>query len=165
MVARDGVLAMARYDADGSLDPTFDGNGRVTVSFSNGIVDIKDATLLVVPRESLRRALAGNPDLAMGMLAGLSGKLWEFAALIEQLSLKEVPARLAVVLLKQSKRGTVRTVLLTQTKRQLAAQIGTVAETLSRALAKMKAAGLIEVRGSEITILDADALADLAEKG
>ena len=41
--------------------------------------------------------------------------------------------------------------------------MGTAAETLSRALAKLKKSGLIEVRASEITILDRKALAELAE--
>ena len=58
---------------------------------------LADTKLLVVPRQALRRAIEGNPDLAMGMLAGLSAKLREFNRLIEDLSLKEVPARLARV--------------------------------------------------------------------
>jgi len=134
-------------------------------NFPAGAEVVKDATLLIVPRSAVRKALADNPDLAMGMLAGLSGKLQEFAALIEQLSLKEVPARLAAVLLRESGKGKLREIRLTQTKRQLAGQIGTVAETLSRTLAKMKAAGIIDVRGSSITILDAQALAEMAETG
>ena len=126
---------------------------------------LDDVTLLVVTRRELREAIAGNPELAMGMLAGLSAKLHEFNRLIEELSLKEVPARLAGVLLRLSERAGGCTVRLEQTRRELAGQIGTVAETLSRALGKLKDAGLIEVRGRRITLLDADALAELAEQG
>jgi len=121
--------------------------------------------LLIVSRETLRRAITRQPDLAMGMMAGLSAKLREFNALIEDLSLREVPARLARVLLAEADAAGGATFRLPQTKRHLAAQIGTVAETLSRALGKLRKQGLIDVSGSTITILDADALAELAENG
>lgn len=119
--------------------------------------------LLVVQRENLRDAIASNVDLAMGMLAGLSGKLREFNLLIEQLSLKGVPARLATALLDQARKCGSKRFRLTQTKRELAGRLGTAAETLSRALAKMKNQGLIRVAGSEITILDSEGLEDLAQ--
>lgn len=124
---------------------------------------LTDATLLVVRRAVLKDMIARNADLGMAMLAGMSAKLWEFNTLIEQLSLKEVPARLASVLLEMPAKAGTNTVVLTQTKRELAAQIGTIAETLSRALKKLAASGLIEVNGPEITILDPDGLAELAD--
>ena len=55
------------------------------------------------------------------------------------------------------------TVVLKQTKRELAGQIGTIPETLSRALKKLKTAGMIDVNGAEITLLDPDALARIAD--
>ena len=42
-------------------------------------------------------------------------------------------------------------------------EIGTIAETLSRALGKLKASGVIDVKGAEITILDPAALAEIAD--
>ena len=124
---------------------------------------LEDTTLLVVRRSVLKQLITDNPEIAMAMMAGMSAKLREFNQLIEQLSLREVPARLANVLLELPARAGTDTVVLKQTKRQLAAQIGTVAETLSRALKKLSASGLIEVNGPEITILDPDGLAELAD--
>ena len=124
---------------------------------------LDDSTLLVVSRSALKKLIGSNADLAFALLAGLSAKLREFNLLIEQLSLKEVPARLAGVLLEMSRDAGSDTFRLKQTKRELAAQIGTVAETLSRALKKFKATGVVEVAGSTITILDVDALAYLAD--
>jgi len=126
---------------------------------------VEDATLLAVGRGELKRAIEANPELAMGMMAGLSAKLREFNRLIEELSLKEVPARLAGVLLRLADRAGGPTIRLRQTKRELAAQIGTVSETLSRAFAKLKSAGLIRVRGAEITLVDPEGLRELAEGG
>ncbi len=126
-------------------------------------VALTDVTLLIVPRQTLRDALADSAELAMGMLAGLSNKLHEFNQLIEQLSLKEVPARLAAVLLAEADKAGSDHLTLKQSKRQLAAQIGIAAETLSRALTKLKSSGCVEVRGRRITILDRRMLDELAE--
>lgn len=124
---------------------------------------VADAALLVVRRAALKAAIQRRADLALDMLAGMSAKLHEFSQLIEQLSLKEVPQRLAAVLLAQAAEARANAFRLKQTKRELAAQIGTVAATLSRAFAKLRASGLVEVRGRQITILDREALARLAE--
>jgi CRP/FNR family transcriptional regulator len=123
----------------------------------------EDARVMEVPRRVLERALAGEPELAMGMLAGLSAKLREFARLIEQLSLRDVPGRLAGALLEQGEGR--REFRLRQTKRQLASQLGTTPETLSRALRKLSDVGAIDVRGRTVTVHDADTLRRLAEEG
>jgi len=124
---------------------------------------VEDTRLLEVSRKALREAIEANVDLAMGMLAGLSGKLREFTVLIEDLSLRDVPARAARALLAEADRAGADEFQLRQTKRELAGQIGTAAETLSRALAKLKAAGVISVKGSRITLHDPAALRALAE--
>ena len=124
---------------------------------------LENSTLLVVNRSVLKRLITDNPEIAMAMLAGMSAKLREFNRLIEQLSLKEVPARLANALLELPAKPGTDIVVLKQTKRELAGQIGTIAETLSRALKKLSNAGLIEVNGPEITILDPEGLAELAD--
>lgn len=124
---------------------------------------LEETTLLVVKRSVLKQLIAASPDMAMAMMAGMSAKLREFNRLIEQLSLKDVPARVAHVLLELPAKPGTNTVVLKQTKRELAGQIGTIPETLSRALKKLSAAGLIEVNGPEIAILDADGLAELAD--
>jgi CRP/FNR family transcriptional regulator, dissimilatory nitrate respiration regulator len=124
---------------------------------------LEDTTLLVVKRSVLKQLIADAPEMAMAMLAGMSGKLREFNNLIEQLSLKEVPARLANVLLELPAQPGTDIVMLKQTKRELAGQIGTAPETLSRAFKKLSDAGLVDVRGPKITILDPDGLSELAD--
>ncbi|MFH1725012.1 MAG: Crp/Fnr family transcriptional regulator [Elusimicrobiota bacterium] len=126
---------------------------------------VEDARLLIITQATLRRAIAADPDLAMGIMAGLSAKLREFVRLIEELSLKEVPARLAGALLAESKKAGARKFRMRQTKRALAAHLGTIPETMSRALRKLKSAKLIDVQGSTITILDAEGLRKFSEGG
>jgi CRP-like cAMP-binding protein len=124
---------------------------------------LETSTLLVVKRSVLKQLITANPEIAMAMMAGMSAKLREFNQLIEQLSLKEVPARLANALLEMPAKPGTDIVVLKQTKRELAGQIGTIPETLSRAFKKLSDAGLLEVNGPEITILDPEGLGDLAD--
>jgi CRP-like cAMP-binding protein len=124
---------------------------------------LETSTLLVVKRSVLKQLITANPEIAMAMMAGMSAKLREFNQLIEQLSLKEVPARLANALLEMPAKPGTDIIVLKQTKRELAGQIGTIPETLSRAFKKLSDAGLLEVNGPEITILDPEGLGDLAD--
>lgn len=124
---------------------------------------VEDCRLLAVSRKSLELAVSRRPAVAVGMLRGMSGKLREFASAIESLSLKEVHQRLAGVLIRQARQAGANTFQLAGTKRTLAAQLGTVPETLSRAFARLKKDHLIEVKGKTVKILDQATLADMAE--
>lgn len=86
--------------------------------------------------------------------------------MIEDLSLKEVPARLSAYLLylKSANRGS-QDLTLDISKAQLASLLGTIPETLSRILTKMSKQGLIQTDGPRIRIMDLEALQDLAETG
>ena len=83
--------------------------------------------------------------------------------MIDNLSLKEVPARLAAHILYLSDRnqGTDR-VELDVSKGQLASMLGTIPETFSRILSKLNQLGYIESDGKHMQILDRDGLKDLA---
>ncbi|MCD4824404.1 MAG: Crp/Fnr family transcriptional regulator [Phycisphaerae bacterium] len=83
---------------------------------------LTETILLSITRKTLKNLIEGNAELAMAMLAGMSSKLREFNLLIEKLALKEVPARLAGVLLELSEQTGGNTIRLKQTKRELAAQ-------------------------------------------
>ncbi|MBW2303399.1 MAG: Crp/Fnr family transcriptional regulator [Deltaproteobacteria bacterium] len=122
--------------------------------------------LLFFPREAFVELITGNPFLALNMLAVLSVRLRRFAHLIDDLSLKEVPGRLAAYLLYLSERkmGSLD-FELGITKGQLAALLGTIPETLSRILSRMKSRGLIETEGRRIRILDLEGLETLRETG
>ena len=119
---------------------------------------VKSATLFF-PRKDFVALIENNPSIALNMLAVLSRRLRQFATQIENLSLKEVPARLAGYLLyiskEQKNEGVVQ---LPVSKGQLASLLGTIPETLSRIFARMSDEGLIQVEGRSITILDRQGL-------
>ena len=111
------------------------------------------------PRDKFVLLVEANPSLALNMLAVLSFRLRKFATQIENLSLKEVPARLAGYLVYLSEeQGNDTMVELDISKGQLASLLGTIPETLSRIFSKMNDEGLIEVNGKRITLLDPEGL-------
>lgn len=120
--------------------------------------------LYFFPRAKLLRLYQESPSLAMNMLAVLSRRLREFTLLIENLSLKEIPQRLATYLLHQQDGQTLAgRVKLNVTKGVLSNILGTTQETLSRVLGRLSQDGLITVQGKEIIIEDAKRLRELAE--
>ncbi len=122
--------------------------------------------ILFLPRKAFVRLIAANPSLSMNMLGELSMRLREFTIQIENLSLKEVPSRLAAYLiyLAQEQQCPDR-VILEISKGQLASLLGTIPETLSRIFAKMSAQRLLQVDGKTIDLLDPVGLADLSAAG
>ena len=121
---------------------------------------------LFFPRSAFVELLQKHPALALKLLADLSLKLRQFAVQIENLSLKEVPARLATYLLYLSEeQGREEQVTLAIPKGQLASLLGTIPETLSRIFAKLSGQNLIAVEGRTIRLLDRPALEELGSAG
>ena len=96
------------------------------------------------------------------MIGGLSSFLRQFASQVEQLTFQDVPARLARYIIDLVVDES-DVVTLPIPKGQLASNLGTVSETLSRTFRKLSDEGLISVQGKNITIIDHDSLGDLAE--
>ena len=125
---------------------------------------IAPSRLLFFPRERFVRLVSETPSLALNMLAVLSLRLRQFTNQIENLSLKEVPARLAAYLIYLSdEQQDPEQVSLAISKGQLASLLGTIPETLSRIFTKMANQNLIRVQGRKIELIDRMALEDLAE--
>jgi CRP/FNR family transcriptional regulator, dissimilatory nitrate respiration regulator len=124
---------------------------------------LEDCHTLFFPKAPFLNHLAATPALARNMLATLSRLMFHLTQQLEDLSLKEVSARLARYILEhcQNTHGVIAKGLqceLPTTKTQLAAYLGTISETLSRTLSRFKSLGLIEVDKGKITILDPVAL-------
>lgn len=127
-------------------------------------ITMEKSRLFFIPRQAFLELIASHPSLSMSMLATLSLRLRQFTGMIESLSLKEVPGRLAthLLLLSDQNKGATK-IELTIAKTQLAAYLGTIPETLSRILSKLTKAGYIESEGAIITLVDRGGLQELAE--
>jgi CRP/FNR family transcriptional regulator len=119
--------------------------------------------LIFLPGQEFLTLLHQRPGIAIHMIAGLSQFLRQFAHQIEELTFKDVPARLAGYLLKLTPEpdGSYQ---LPVNKSQLASNLGTVSETLSRSLRKLADEELILVEGKRIKILDRTFLETLSRK-
>ncbi len=114
------------------------------------------------PAEEFLDLLMGSPQLAINVIVALSQLLRGFAALVDALALREVSARLAKYLLDASLRAEDDALVLDVRKSVLAARLGTVSETLSRTLRRLRERKIIQVEGQRIRILDHAALERVA---
>ena len=112
-----------------------------------------------MPRIAFLELLHQYPDIAINMLISLSQHARHLSQLVEDLSFKEVPQRLATYLLNLSDcTDNLCTIDLDLSKGQLAATLGTIPATLSRAFYRLSHEGLIAIDGSQIELLDRDLL-------
>ena len=128
---------------------------------------LEPCSILCVQKAGFVEHLKQHPELALRMLASMSVHLRALVGQIEDLTMRDVETRLANWLLKQCPvpgGGQPFTVELRGTKRALAAELGTVSETFSRTLAKLREQGLLEVDGPRITLLDPARLRELLRK-
>jgi len=138
--------------------PLLDGGGYVATA-----VATEPARVLYLPRAAVIDACRRHPDVALGIIRVLARRVRTFAGLVEQLSLKDLTARTAGLLLEESRAAGAATFELGATRDELAARLGTVRELVSRSLRRLRAAGVVRVTGRRVTIVDARRLAELAE--
>ncbi len=131
-------------------------------SFPANAEALSDSELLYFPKERFLELITEHPQLALNMLGLLSARLRKFTRQIEDLSLREVPQRLAnyIIYLVENQKNE-ETVNLQISKGQLASLLGTAPETLSRILTKFVNDGILKVSNRVIEIVDYDALKEI----
>lgn len=126
---------------------------------------VTPATVAWLPREALFELMEAEPAVARGVITDLANRVVNFTSVVQTLAL-DVPSRLARYLFQRAlsvgaPSGRGLEVDLGMPKSELASSLGTVPETLSRAFAKLRDDGLVEVHGKRVTILDVRGLAGL----
>lgn len=153
---REQVLAVEGPGASVAELPVFDG-GSYPASGSAA----EKTEVLFVSRADLRAICLEKPEVSLKMLQVVGGRLRRLVGIIEELSFTTVRHRLISWILRHA--GTATTFTLDTSHQELAAQIGTVRELVSRNLARLQAQGLIEMNNRQIRILDREGLeADLS---
>ncbi len=121
------------------------------------------SVLLFFPKQEVLHLLKSNVQLEINMIGGISRLLREFMDQMEAIAFRDVPSRLARYLLDLAETAGTQ-VELPLSKTQLAVNLGTVSETLSRTFRKMADDKLLRVQSRTIYILDIDGLASLADR-
>jgi CRP/FNR family transcriptional regulator len=117
---------------------------------------------LFFPRKDFLVLVRKEPSVVMNMMANLAMRLQHFTRMIDDLSLKEVPGRLAAYFLYLCERkGCSDIVEMDISKGQLASLLGTIPETLSRILRRLSEQGVLEVSGRRIRLINKKALQDI----
>jgi CRP/FNR family transcriptional regulator, dissimilatory nitrate respiration regulator len=128
---------------------------------------VESSQVLLIEKAGFLALLERQPDLALRMLASMSVHLRDLVRKLEDLTLKDVETRLANWLIKRCPNPESKhpaTIELKNTKRVLAAELGTVSETFSRTLAKFREQGLVKAEGKRLTILNPASLMDLLRR-
>ncbi len=116
------------------------------------VTTASDATVGVISRGEFEACLADTPEIAIGLLRGLSHRVRELDEQLRDFALLDVRGRLLRVLQKLARDGDGRrTEPVTQ--QELANMVGASREMVSRVLNHLKSDGVIAVQGKAIVLL------------
>jgi len=165
-VVQDGWLKVVKLSPDGreqvlrivSAGEAFNAVSVFTVAPNPAtVVALEPSTVWIIQRKVMLQLLDQHPGMARRILQNLAEHVLYLVALIEDLSLRTVEARLARHLLERASAGKLRRHRWA-TQAEMAARLGTVLEVLNRALHRLVAEGLIEVERHQIHIVDQEGL-------
>jgi CRP/FNR family transcriptional regulator len=155
---REQVLTVDRAGNSIAEIPVFDGG-----PYPASAVATMNTTLLFVSKRDFRTLVLEHPEVGLKVLKNVGGRLRRLVGLIEELSFTTVRSRLVMLLTRLAReegthtaRGTEITLPANQ---EIAAQIGTVRELISRNLSRLQVEGLIRLDGKHVIVPDVTALA------
>jgi CRP/FNR family transcriptional regulator len=118
-----------------------------------------EAEAIMVPSETFRDWIRRHDEWRAFLFDLLAQRLASTMAIVDEVVFHRMDARVAALLLRRADQGT----LIQITHQEVAAELGTSREVISRILEGFDAAGLIESARGQIEILDADELAARSE--
>ena len=151
---REQVLAVEGPGSSFAELPVFDG-GNYPASASA----LEDAAVLFISRKDFQNFCREHPEVALKVIAVVGSRLRRLVGIIEDLSFTTVRHRLIALILRLIQAGGTASkegfrVELTKTHQDLAAELGTVREIVSRNLSRLQAEGFLEVDGRRIIVKD-----------
>jgi len=162
---REQVLSIEGPGSSIAELPVFDGG-----NYPASVVAVDDATLLFVSKQDFQALCLTHPQVALKVLRVVGARLRRLVGIIEELSFTTVRHRLAAFLLRLAQKEGKKTsygieVTLPTSNQELASQIGTVRELVSRNLSRLQAEGLIKVDGRSVIVADVKALEEDLQGG
>jgi len=162
---REQVLSIEGPGGSVAELPVFDGG-----NYPASVSAIDDATLLFVSKQDFQALCLAQPQVALKVLRVVGARLRRLVGIIEELSFTTVRHRLASFLLRLARSEGKRAasgveVALPASNQELASQIGTVRELVSRNLSRFQSEGLIKIDGRSVIISDPKGLEAELEAG
>ena len=127
---------------------------------------LESSQVLLIHQEGFLNLVKRQPELALCIIGSLSHHVQSLVGLLEDFTQKNVEVRLANWLVKQCPDATSEDpvhIELPTTKRRLAEELGTISETFSRTLAKLRAQNLLTVDGRSVCVTSPARLSKLAD--
>ena len=151
---REQVLVIERAGSTVAELPLFDGG-----TFPATAAAVEDSTLLYLPKRVFLDLCRRNSEVAFAVIRTLAWRFRYMTSLVEELSLKEVSHRLARFLRDRALKAGVRSrrgieFPLEETNQQIAAEIGTVRDLVSRNLRRLVDRGIIKMELRKVIVLD-----------
>jgi CRP/FNR family transcriptional regulator len=133
--------------------PLFDGG-----PYPASAVTIEESRLVFLPRDDFEYLYRHHPDIAQAIIRALGRRLRHLVQLAETLAFRDVAARLAMLLVGYAERGGTQTtegieIELDRTQEEIAHEIGTARESVSRAMKQLRRKGLIKPAGRNRLLL------------
>ena len=162
---REQVLAVNVPGESIAELPVFDGG-----PFPASASAIEDTEIAFISRRDFNAYCLEHPEVPLKVLTVVGARLRRLVGIIEELSFTTVRQRLISALIKLAEsegRQTERGIefQLPTTHQELANQLGTVRELISRNLMRLQAEGLLEVEARQIVVKDMKGLSMLLEAG
>jgi CRP/FNR family transcriptional regulator len=160
---REQVLTIDGAGGSIAEIPVFDGG-----PYPASAVATMETTLLFVSKREFRTLILEHPEVGLKVLKNAGSRLRRLVALIEELSFTTVRNRLILLLTRLARTAGEHTARGTEIalppNQEIASQIGTVRELVSRNLGRLQAEGLIRLDGKKVVIGDIEALAHASEE-
>jgi CRP/FNR family transcriptional regulator, cyclic AMP receptor protein len=155
---REQVLSIDGPGSSIAEIPVFDGG-----AYPASAAAADDTTLLFVSKQDFQALCLAHPQVPLKVLRVVGARLRRLVGIIEELSFTTVRHRPASYISRLAQKSGKRTaegveVTLTLTNQELAAQVGTVRELVSRNLSRLQAEGLVKIDGRKLTLCNAKAL-------
>jgi CRP/FNR family transcriptional regulator len=129
---------------------------------------VEPTTILALSEEELQRVIEKNPEVAIQLIRVLARRVRLCDERLVDIALKEVPARVASLLLQLIEdegmvTGEGYKIPTRYTQERLGSMIGAKRVSVSRAFRNLKEAGAVELQGQNIHIKDVETLRRFAE--
>jgi CRP/FNR family cyclic AMP-dependent transcriptional regulator len=160
---REQVLAVNHPGESVAELPVFDGG-----PYPASAMAIEDTEIAFISRHDFRDFCLAHPEVALKVLGVVGARLRRLVGIIEELSFTTVRQRLVSTLLRLAESDGIKAergiqFQLPATHQELANQLGTVRELISRNLMRLEAEGLIDVDARKIVVKDTKGLAALLD--